>query len=113
MLTFAHIPTGTTINHGFDIDEVNAISSNQTSQPRRSEPTSKRAALHLNNGSGCPTFGVHLTAVLFGFDPETPRPRFADLQPAIFIDDVPKLRSAIKMARERAPYYVEVSRHAP
>jgi PAS domain S-box-containing protein len=46
-------------------------------------------------------------AVLFGFDPETPRPRFADWQPAIFIDDVPKLRSAIILATERAPYYVE------
>jgi PAS domain S-box-containing protein len=46
-------------------------------------------------------------AVLFGFDPETPRPRFADWQPAIFIDDVPKLRSAVEVANERGPYYVE------
>jgi PAS domain-containing protein len=43
----------------------------------------------------------------FRFRPETPRPRFADWQPAIFIDDVPKLRSAIILATERAPYYVE------
>jgi PAS domain S-box-containing protein len=46
-------------------------------------------------------------AVLFGFDPETPRPLFADWQPAIFIDDVPKLRSAVEIAGERGPYYVE------
>jgi hypothetical protein len=24
MLAFAHIPTGTTTNHGFDLDEVNS-----------------------------------------------------------------------------------------
>jgi PAS domain S-box-containing protein len=46
-------------------------------------------------------------AVLFGFDPETPRPLFADWQPAIFIDDVPKLRSAVEIASGRGPYYVE------
>jgi PAS domain S-box-containing protein len=46
-------------------------------------------------------------AVLFGFDPETPRPLFADWQPAIFIDDVPKLRAAVEIARERGSYYVE------
>ena len=46
-------------------------------------------------------------AVLFGFDPETPRPLFADWQPAIFIDDVPKLGAAVEIARERGPYYVE------
>lgn len=46
-------------------------------------------------------------AVLFGFDPETPRALFADWQPAIFIDDVPKLRSAVEIAGERGPYYVE------
>jgi hypothetical protein len=39
-------------------------------------------------------------AVLFGFDPETPRPSLADWQPAIFIDDVPKLRSAVEQAGE-------------
>jgi PAS domain S-box-containing protein len=46
-------------------------------------------------------------AVLFGFDPETPRPLFADWRPAIFIDDVPKLRSAVEAASEQGPYYVE------
>ena len=30
MLAFAHIPTGTTTNHGFDLDEVNS---------RRAKPT--------------------------------------------------------------------------
>ena len=46
-------------------------------------------------------------AVLFGFDPETPRPEFADWHPAIFIDDVPKLRLAVEQASERGHYYVE------
>jgi PAS domain S-box-containing protein len=46
-------------------------------------------------------------AVLFGFDPETPRPEFADWQPVIFVDDVPKLRSAVEEASETGPYYVE------
>jgi len=46
-------------------------------------------------------------AVLFGFDPGTPRPLFADWQPAIFIDDVPKLRSAVEAAGGRGAYYVE------
>jgi PAS domain S-box-containing protein len=46
-------------------------------------------------------------AVLFGLDPETPRPLFADWHPAIFIDDVPKLRSAVDRACENSPYYVE------
>jgi PAS domain S-box-containing protein len=46
-------------------------------------------------------------AVLFGFDPETPRPAFANWQPAIFIDDVPKLRSAVEAAGETGTYYVE------
>jgi PAS domain S-box-containing protein len=46
-------------------------------------------------------------AVLFGFDPGTPRPLFTDWQPTIFIDDVPKLRSAVEAAGGRGPYYVE------
>ena len=46
-------------------------------------------------------------AVLFGFDPETPRPQLADWQPAIFVDDVPKLRMAVAAAGEKRPYYVE------
>ncbi len=46
-------------------------------------------------------------AVLFGFDPQTPRPAFADWQPAIFIDDVPKLRSAVEQAGATGSYYVE------
>jgi hypothetical protein len=44
-------------------------------------------------------------AILFGFDPERPRPQFGDWLSAIFIDDVPKLRSAIEVASEL--YYVE------
>lgn len=46
-------------------------------------------------------------AVLFGLDPETPRPLFADWHPAIFIDDVPKLRAAIDRTGENSPYFVE------
>ena len=46
-------------------------------------------------------------AVLFGFDPQMPRPAFSDWQPAIFIDDVPKLRSAVERADEQGVYYVE------
>src|SRR5579872_4097553 len=46
-------------------------------------------------------------AVLFGFDPETPRPSFADWKPAIFFDDVPKLCSAVEQAGDAGPYYVE------
>ena len=40
-------------------------------------------------------------ALLFGFDPETPRPEWPDWQPAIFVDDVPKLRAAVEAAGER------------
>jgi PAS domain S-box-containing protein len=46
-------------------------------------------------------------AALFGFDPEMPRPQLADWQPAIFIDDMPKLQSAVEQAGEKGPYYVE------
>src|SRR4026209_1018714 len=46
-------------------------------------------------------------AVLFGFDPETPRTQLADWQPAIFVDDMPKLRAAVEAAGEKGPYYVE------
>ena len=46
-------------------------------------------------------------AVLFGFDPQAPRPAFDDWQGAIFIDDVPKLRSAVEQAGEAGSYYVE------
>ena len=44
-------------------------------------------------------YSTHV-AILFGFNPATPRPLFADWQPAIFIDDVPKLRSAVEVAGE-------------
>jgi PAS domain S-box-containing protein len=46
-------------------------------------------------------------AVLFGLDPDKPRPSFADWQPAIFIDDAPKLRAAVGEAGDQGPYYVE------
>jgi PAS domain S-box-containing protein len=47
-------------------------------------------------------------AVLFGLDPESPRPRFEDWESAIFADDVPKVRSALKAARRDGSYYVEL-----
>jgi PAS domain S-box-containing protein len=46
-------------------------------------------------------------AALFGFDPEAPRRLFAEWEPAIFIDDVPKLHAAVKAAGETKTYYVE------
>jgi PAS domain S-box-containing protein len=46
-------------------------------------------------------------AVLFGFDPARSRPQLSDWHPAIFIDDVAKLRSAVEQAGAEAPYYVE------
>src|ERR1700704_3888976 len=58
--------------------------------------------LETDEGEGAP----HV-AVLFGFDPQTARPQLADWQAAIFIDDVPKLRSAVDVAGEKGPYYVE------
>jgi PAS domain S-box-containing protein len=46
-------------------------------------------------------------AVLFGFDSRTPKPSFADWEPAIFVDDVPKLRAAIETATRTGNYNVE------
>jgi PAS domain S-box-containing protein len=47
------------------------------------------------------------TAVLFGYDPEKPRRSFGEWQPAIFIDDVPKLHSAAEAEDKINTYYVE------
>jgi PAS domain S-box-containing protein len=46
-------------------------------------------------------------AMLFGFDPDTPRKSFADWQPAIFMDDVPKLRAAVNDACATGSFYCE------
>ena len=46
-------------------------------------------------------------AVLFGFDPKTPKPSFAEWERAIFIDDVPKLHAAVETAVETGAYYAE------
>ncbi|MGC2525566.1 MAG: ATP-binding protein [Stellaceae bacterium] len=54
-------------------------------------------------------------AILFGFDPTIPRRSFAEWQPAIFVDDVPKLRAAATAAAagETAAFYAEFRvRHA-
>jgi PAS domain S-box-containing protein len=47
-------------------------------------------------------------AVLFGFDPESLKPRFEDWESAIFVDDVPKVRSALQAASRDGSYYVEL-----
>jgi PAS domain S-box-containing protein len=47
-------------------------------------------------------------AVLFGFDPSSPRPQFEDWETAIFVDDVPKLRGALAAAKSEGAYYVEL-----
>src|SRR3982074_773238 len=52
-------------------------------------------------------------AVLFGFDPEMPRPQLADWQPAIFIDDMPKLQSAVEQADRKRPILRRISGDAP
>src|SRR3984893_17693623 len=52
-------------------------------------------------------------AVLFGFDPDTAAPSFADWQRVVFTDDVPKIRAAMETASRTGSYYVEFRvRHA-
>jgi signal transduction histidine kinase/CheY-like chemotaxis protein len=52
-------------------------------------------------------------AVLFGFNTATPRSSFAEWEPAIFFDDIPKLHAAVEAARQSGAYYVEFRvRHA-
>jgi PAS domain S-box-containing protein len=46
-------------------------------------------------------------AVLFGFDPDIPKPSFSEWERAIFIDDVPKLHAAIERAAQTGAYYSE------
>ena len=46
-------------------------------------------------------------ASLFGFDPTERRAAFAAWEPAIFIDDVPKLRAAADQARDSGAFYSE------
>jgi PAS domain S-box-containing protein len=47
-------------------------------------------------------------AVLFGIDPRRATARFEDWEGAIFTDDVPKVRAAIKSAAASGSYYVEL-----
>src|ERR1700720_568779 len=52
-------------------------------------------------------------AVLFGFDPDTAAPSFADWLRVVFVDDVPKIRAAMETATRTGSYYVEFRvRHA-
>src|SRR5215208_5126585 len=46
-------------------------------------------------------------ASLFGLAAGERRPRFADWEPIIFIDDVPKLRAAAEQARVNGAFYAE------
>ncbi len=46
-------------------------------------------------------------AILFGFDPDIPKPSFSDWERAIFIDDVPKLHAAVERAAQSGAYYSE------
>jgi PAS domain S-box-containing protein len=46
-------------------------------------------------------------AILFGFDPDLPKPSFSEWERAIFIDDVPKLHAAIERAAQSGAYYSE------
>jgi PAS domain S-box-containing protein len=52
-------------------------------------------------------------ASLFGFDPETPRWLFTEWEPAIFIDDVPKLRAVAEAARQSGTFYCEFRVNLP
>jgi PAS domain S-box-containing protein len=47
-------------------------------------------------------------AVLFGVDPSSATSRFEDWESAIFVDDVPKVRTAVKSAAASGSYYVEL-----
>ena len=62
MLTFAHIPTGTTVNKAIDIDDVEKqrrCTSHCTDNDRSRHRN--RRGYTLRSGSGCLTNGVHLT----------------------------------------------------
>ncbi len=47
-------------------------------------------------------------AALFGFDPRTPKPSFADWERAVFVDDLLKLRGAIEVAITTGTFRVEI-----
>ena len=64
MLAFAHIPTGTAANKGFDIDEVNS----RLTQPAVAisaigADIKTGRATPLRRGSDCRTFGVHYSII--------------------------------------------------
>jgi PAS domain S-box-containing protein len=46
-------------------------------------------------------------ATLFGLDPETAAPDFEQWRPAIFVDDLPKLRAAFEAAPESGDFFAE------
>src|SRR5207302_7655590 len=61
MLTFAHIPTGTTVNKAIDVDDSKSRGvAPATAHNDRSRHRNRRGYT-LRSGSGCLTNGVHLT----------------------------------------------------
>ena len=61
MLAFAHIPTGTTTNNGFDIDEVNGRFVESVAPVTAiGADIRDRQGYTLRSGSGCLTIRVHL-----------------------------------------------------
>ena len=101
------------------MDENERRSNNLGASLRRSEEQLRLAEA----ASGVGTFELDLTSgrwnwtpqvsLLFGFGPQHPASSFTDLERAIFIDDVPKLRAAIDTAKQTGVYHVEFRvRHA-
>src|SRR3984957_1731548 len=80
---------------------------------RRSEKQLRLA----EEASGVGTFELDLISdcwewtpqvnILFGFDPRNPKSSFADLEEAIFVDDMPKLHAAVETAKQTGIFHVE------
>ena len=61
MLAFAHIPTGTAADEGFDIDDLRSRTRRTSRRTNRDRSRHRdRRGYTLTSGSGCRTFGVHL-----------------------------------------------------
>jgi PAS domain S-box-containing protein len=86
------------------------------SHARLIPPEEQLRLLEVTAGTGVFEFDVMTervlttpyVAVLFGFDPGVPRPNFTDWEPAIFVDDIPKLRAEIETARRSGVFSVEL-----
>jgi PAS domain S-box-containing protein len=81
-------------------------------QLRLAEAASGVGTFELDLASGRWEWTAQVS-VLFGLGPQRPPSSFTDLERAIFVDDVPKLRAAIDTARRTGIYHVEFRvRHA-